>query len=83
MQKLVTLQFCDFLRNLAVGSKWQKKKETTIKMNQGKLRMKYPTSVNPNTGKQSCLLVHFFHFNLAELIFLKLPYDRRGVKIHF
>ena len=26
MQKLVTLQFCDFLRNLAVDSKWQKKK---------------------------------------------------------
>ena len=52
-------------------------------MSQGKLRMKYPTSVNPNTGKQSCLLVHSFHFNLAELIFLKLPYDRRGVKTHF
>ena len=55
-------------------SRWQKiaKKKATIKMGQGKLRMKYPTWVNPNTEKkQSCLLVHSFHFNLAELIFLK------------
>ena len=27
------------------------KKKTTIKMGQGKLRMKYPTWVNPNTEK--------------------------------
>ena len=29
------------------------KKKTTIKMGQGKLRMKYPTWVNPNTEKNS------------------------------
>ena len=28
-------------------------KKTTIKMSQGMLRMKYPTSVNPNTEKNS------------------------------
>ena len=29
------------------------KKKPTIKMSQGKLRMKYPTWVNPNTEKNS------------------------------
>ena len=45
MQKLVTLQFSDFLKNQADGSNWpkKKKKKKTRKMSLGKLRMKYPT----------------------------------------
>ena len=30
-------------------------KETTLKMGQGKLRMKYPTWVNPNTEKNTVM----------------------------
>ena len=41
-------------------------------MSQGKLRLKYPTSVNHN-AVQSCLILlgYSFHFNLAEPVFLK------------
>ena len=31
------------------------KKTTTIEMGQGKLRMKYPTWVNPNTEKKTVM----------------------------
>ena len=71
IQKLVTLQFCDLLRNEADGSNWRK--TPTRKMSQGNFRMKFNLSRNHNTKKHSCLilLVHSFHFNLVLLIFIK------------
>ena len=47
MQKLMTLKFCDCFsetKQMAViGKKTNKQKKKKRKMNQGNLRMKYPT----------------------------------------
>ena len=40
-------------------------KKTTIKMGQGKLRMKYPTWVNPNTEKKNSHAFWYIPFILT------------------